>query len=149
MVVAILGTISSMGAGIYIQVVRWFRQNQARVDIQRDARTVFDLMGRNIRQARASTIVIDNAPSQPPYSRIKFTKIDDRVITYYQEGGKLYEVTVGSRALTENLRYLGFNFPQTDDDSLIAVSVTMEKATYDLKTKALQLSVEKMRLRND
>ena len=58
MVVAIVGIISSTAPQLFIQITRFFQQNQARADIQREARTAFELMGRNLRQAKASTIVI-------------------------------------------------------------------------------------------
>ena len=74
LVVAIVGSIAMVGPRLMIQMTRFFRQNQARVDIQREARTVFDLMGRNLRQAQASTIVVDQLSGQPPYSRVSFTK---------------------------------------------------------------------------
>lgn len=149
LVVAILGIIASMGSVLLIQTSRFYRQNQARLDIQRDARTVFNLLAKNLRQAQASTITIDNAPSQPPYSRITFTKMSGDIITYYQENNKLYQVTTGTRALCETLRYVGFSMPRSDDDNLLSLSLTLEKATYEGGTKALQLSVEKIRIHND
>ena len=56
--VAIVGTIATIGPTLMIQVTRYFRQNQARTEIQRDARFAFDLMGRTLRQARASTVIV-------------------------------------------------------------------------------------------
>lgn len=147
--VAIVGLISSVGPQLLVQVTRFFRQNQARVDIQRDARAVFDLMGRNLRQAQASTITVDQLSGQPPYSRVSFTKQNGDAIVYYQQGDKLYMVDGGTKSICGNLRYVAFTHPRTDDDNLIAVTITLEKATYNLQTKALQLSVEKIRVYND
>ena len=148
-VVAILGIVTLSAPQLFTQITRFFRQNQARVDIQRDARTVFDLMGRTLRQAQASTIVVDQLAGQPPYSRVYFKKVDGTEITYYQEGRKLYLVDVGTKAIAENLRYLAFSHPQTDNDKLVSVALTLEKSTYEGRVKALQLSVEKIRLHND
>lgn len=149
LVVAILGIVSSAGGMIFLQVFRYFRQSQARIDIQRDARAVFDLMSRNLRQAKATTIVISNAASQPPYSQIWFTRSDGKWVKYYQQGTKLYQVTQSTTAIAENLRFITFTFPRTDDDNLLSISLTLEKATYNQETKALQLSVEKIKVHND
>lgn len=149
MVVAIVGTISSIAPQLFIQITRYFRQNQARGEIQRDARGAFELIGRNMRQAQASTIVIDQLTGQPPYSRVAFTKIDGRQLTYYQNGTKLYQVSGGTKAISENVRYVAFGHPRTDDNKLVTVTLTLEKATYNQQTKALQLSVEKFRVQND
>ncbi|MBI5242476.1 MAG: type II secretion system protein [Elusimicrobia bacterium] len=149
MVVAIVGIISSVFPRLFIQVTRFFRQNQARADIQRDARSAFDLMSRNLRQALASSVAIDQASGQPPYSRISFTKIGGGAITYYQQGTKLYQVAGGTKTIAENLRYMAFTHLRTDDDNLVSVTLTLEKATYNQQTKALQLSVEKIRIKND
>lgn len=149
MATAIIGIMSMVGPQLLIQATRFFRQNQARVDIQRDARAVFDLMGRNLRQAQASTITVDQLSGQPPYSRVSFTKQNGDAIVYYQSGDKLYMVDGGTKAIAGNLRYVAFAHPRTDDDNLISVTITLEKATYNLQTKALQLSVEKIRVHND
>lgn len=149
MAVAIIGIMSLVGPQLLIQTTRFFRQNQARVDIQRDARAVFDLMGRNLRQAQASTVTVDQLSGQPPYSRVTFTKKNGDAIVYYQQGDKLYMVDGGTKALTGNLRYVAFAHPRSDDDNLISVTITLEKATYNIQTKALQLSVEKIRIHND
>lgn len=149
MVVAILGILSTVGATMLTQVVRFFSMNQARVEIQRDARAVFDLMARNLRQAQASTIVIDQLSGQPPYSRVSFTKESGDAISFYQQGKTLYLVDGGTKTLCGNVRFLSFTFPRTDDDNLLSISLTLEKTTYNQQAKALQLSVEKIKVHND
>ena len=149
MVVAIVGVIGSIAPQLLIQVTRFFRQNQARTEIQRDAQATFNLIGRNLRQAQAGTIVIDQKTGQPPYSRVAFTRMDGRQLSYYQDGAKLYQVSGGTKAITENIRYIAFGHPRTDDGKLLTVTVTLEKATYNQQTKALQLSVQKFRVQND
>ncbi|MFH1725468.1 MAG: type II secretion system protein [Elusimicrobiota bacterium] len=148
-VIAIVGILAMVVPQLFIQVSRFFRQNQARAEIQRDARTVFALIGRNLRQARTTSIIVDQLSGQPPYSRISFKKMDDRVMSFYQEGSQLYQVTGGTKSIAKNLRYLAFTHPRTDDDTLVSVTLTLERATYEGQTKALQLSVEKIRVRND
>lgn len=149
LVVAIVGIMAMIGPRLFIQTTRFFRQNQARVYIQRDARSTFDLIGRNLRQAQASTIVVDQIDGEPPYSRVTFTKKNGDVISYFQDDDELYMLTGGTKSICKNLRYIAFAFPRTDDDNLISVTMTLEKATYNLETKALQLSVEKIRVHND
>ena len=149
LVVGITGVLAAVGPLMMIQVTRFFRQNEARSAIQRDARAIFDLMGRNLRQAQASTIVIDQMTGQPPYSRVQFTKADGKQVTYYQQGDHLFQVAGGTKSLLENLRYVAFTNPRTDNDNLMSVTITLEQATYDAQTKALQLSVEKIRVYND
>ena len=53
-----------------------------------------------------------------------------------------------SVAITGNLRYIAFTYPRSDDPTIISVAVTMEKATYEGGTKALELSIEKVRIMN-
>jgi prepilin-type N-terminal cleavage/methylation domain-containing protein len=149
MVVAIVGVVFGLAPTLLIQMTRFFRQNRARVEIQRDARNALDLINRNLRQAKASTVVVDAAASQPPYSRIAFTKAQGSSLTFYQQGKTLYMVSGGTKAISSNLRYLAFTYPRSDDDNIISVSITMETGTFETKTKALQLSVEKVRVMND
>lgn len=148
LVLSIVSIITVLGNILFVNIVRFFRLNQARIEVQRDARTVFNLMGRNLRQAYSTSLVVDQASGQPPYSRITFQKVTGENIVYYQDGKTLYQVEGGTRALTGNLRYIAFSHPRTDDESIVSISITLEKATYQGGSKALQLSVEKIRIMN-
>lgn len=148
--VAILGVLAVAGSPLLVQITRFYRMNLARTEIQRDARTVLDLINRNLRQARAATVTVDKMSGQPPYSRVSFESIKGPTITYWQSGGKLYQqVDDRQSLLSENLRYIAFTYQDTEEDNIIMVSLTMEKETYEGGTKALQLSVEKVRIMND
>ncbi|MFH1823859.1 MAG: prepilin-type N-terminal cleavage/methylation domain-containing protein [Candidatus Firestonebacteria bacterium] len=149
-VVAILGIIVGGASIILTNFTRYWRLNLARTEIQRDARRIMSLMDRTIRQGQQSTIVIDQLTVEPPWSRITFTTISGNSISYYQKNGKIYQ-TVNSKTvmLAENLRTLRFTYPNTDDGTILGVSVCFEKATYESRTKALQLSIEKVRVMND
>jgi len=149
LVVAIVGIVFALGPAILIQMTRFFRQTRARIEIQRDARNVLDLINRNLRQAKASTVVVDAAGGQPPYSRASFTRAQGNALTFYQQGTTLYMVSGGTKAISGNLRYLAFTYPRSDDDNIVSVSIAMETGTFESKTKALQLSVEKVRIMND
>ena len=78
-----------------------------------------------------------------------FQTYTKKEITYFQQGAILYMVDGGTKTLAKNLRYLAFMHPRTDDPKLLSVTITLEKATYNAQTKALQLSVEKVRIHND
>jgi hypothetical protein len=128
--------------------------NRARYEIQRDSKNAINIINRNLRQAKSSSITITQQTGQPPYSRINFNKYVTsttvRPMSFYQQGTELFAVDGGStRTLTENLRYIAFTYPRTDDDDVVSVSLTLEKATFQGRSKALQLAVEKVRIMND
>ena len=152
LVVAILGIVFGLASAMLIQMTRFYRQNRARIAIQRDARTSLDLINRNLRQAKAGTIVVDQVTGEPPYSRITFDRFTPdggtATMSFYQQGNTLYMVRGGTKAISKNLRYMGFTYPRTDVDTIISVSLTTETGTYESQTKALQLSVEKVRIMN-
>ena len=149
-VVAVAGSIFTIGSQILIQVNRFVQLNRVRIDLQRDARVVFSLINRNLRQAGTNSISIDrHSSAQPPYSRIGFTKIDGRTYTFYQDGTKLIMSTQqGSRTLTEDVAYLAFTPPTSEDLSIISVSLTLEKAIYEGGTKSIHMASEKVQVMN-
>lgn len=152
--IAIVGVVMAVGPPLLLNMVRFFRLQIARAEVQRDARTSLDLINRHLRQAAASTVIVKNRANQPPYSWITFeiTKGDGALLgSYgvYQEGNYLYFNNRGSTiTLSENLRYLAFTYPKSDNDAIVSISLTFEKATYGGYTKALQLSIEKVRVMN-
>lgn len=150
-VVLVVGILATMAARILTGGIKFWFLNLARAEIQRDARTSIDLMNRTLRQAKASTIIIDRLnTNQPPCSRIYFEDAKNNQISYYQDGIILQHMTNGTtNYLARNLHHVAFVYPKTDDDKIISISISFEKATYDSKTKALQLSVEKVRIMND
>lgn len=133
---------------LLLQMVRFFRINSAKVEIQRDARTCLDLINRFLRQANSATVTISNATGQPPHSRIAFTTVSGTNFIYYQQNNKLFQVTTTTSTLSSNLRYLSFSYPRSDDPTIISVALTMEKATIEGRTKALELTIEKVRVMN-
>lgn len=148
-VVAILGIIVSGFAVLITNLTRFWRLNLARTEVQREARRCLSLMNQNIRQAQASTVTIDQITSNPPWSRITFATIGTVTTSYYQDRNKLYQIVSGQTSmLAENLRSIAFWYPETSDTSIISISLCFEKATYEGGTKALQLSIEKVRIMN-
>ena len=147
----IVGIATFFGKGI-----DFFRVMEAKVSIQRDARHCLSLMNRYLRQARTTTVQIDRYNNdQPPYSQITFDTIKGENITYYQYITDLYQVvTEGGNThtniLSRNLQNVAFTYPKTDDDSILQISICMVKVPhpYIKGAKALQLSVEKVRIMN-
>jgi prepilin-type N-terminal cleavage/methylation domain-containing protein len=149
LVVTIVGIISATGAGIMLQAIRYFRFQKARIEIQRDARTALDLINRSLREGQASTVVVDQATNQPPYSRIAFTTVTGRSLTFYQNNQDLMMIQgTATTKICGNLKYLGFTYPQSQNSGIVSVSLTLEEATYETRTKALQLSVQTVRIMN-
>lgn len=149
MTVAILGIVGGMGAPMMMQMTNFWRQTTARNAIQRDVRTSLDLINRFARQGKSSTLVIDAAAGQPPCSRVAFTSVQGEPVSFYQTGNKLYMSLSGRvTLLTTNLAYIAFTFPRTDDVTLLSVAITAQASTYMGGKKALQLSIQKVRVMN-
>lgn len=136
--------------------VDFFRVTEAKISIQRDARQCLGMMNKYLRQARAGTVVIDRLDSsQPPYSRIFFSTIKGETICYYQDITNLYQsVTRGTQShtnlLSANLQNICFTYPKTNDQTIMHISICFVKIPhpYIKGAKALQLSVEKVRIMN-
>lgn len=153
MTVAIVAILGSVSAPLLKNMNNFWLQTKARNDIQRDVRVSLDLINRFLRQARQNTVQIDQVSGQPPYSRITFTTLDSENITFWQSGKDLsMSVSSGaatsSRVISSNVGYIAFTYPRTDDISIISVALTMQSATYLGQKKALQLSIQKVRVMN-
>lgn len=147
--VAILGVLASIGAPLMINANRFFILNRTKVELQREARSAIALITRNLRQAKATTMVITQNSGQPTYSKITFTKVTGGTLSYYQNNNQLVQASgAQTMVLSKNIRFLTFNFPRSDDLSIVSVSMTVEKAIYEGKTKALQMASEKVRVMN-
>ena len=153
--VAITGILAAVGAPIMVNMTNFWRQTTARNNIQRDVRVSLDTMNRYLRQAQGGTIVIDQVTNQPPWSRISFTDEANQSIAFYQTGNKLMFSLQGSThtaaavsTLSTNLGYIAFTYPKTDDTTILSVAVTMQSPTYLGGLKALQLSIQKVRIMN-
>lgn len=149
LVVAITSVLFSMGGTLLLQINRFFLLSRTRVELQRDARAALYLVNRTLRQASAQSIRIDRAASQPHYSRITFTKAQGSTVSFYQTGRQLFMTEGGrTRALSQNLRYLAFAFPRSDDMTIVSVAMTLEQSIYEGRTKALHMASEKVRVMN-
>ena len=148
--VAITAIIASAASQIIIQVNRYFILSNARTEIQRDARAIMYIITRELRQAQSNTIVIDRANgTQPFYSRITFTTIQGQKRIFQQNGNKLQQVTGNNtKTLSDDLRYLAFTFPRSDELSIVSVSFTLSKLIYQGRMKTLHMASEKVRVMN-
>ncbi|MBI3553949.1 MAG: type II secretion system protein [Elusimicrobia bacterium] len=149
LVVAILGIISTTGPLLMNQLQNFYLMTDARTEIERDARISLDLVNRELRQAKSSTIILDALSGEPPYSRIRFTHIDGRNMGFFQKGNQLI-MTVGtdSNVLTKNLVYIAFTFPQTDNPTIVSTSLSMGRSIQLGRRKVLELTIQKVRIMN-
>lgn len=149
LVVAIIGGVAVIGPRLFTGMGQFFSQTIARTDIQRDIRVALDQMNRTIRQASAASVTVSQDAGQPPYSKIAFTTVSGSAVTYKQSGRKLVHVVGGSqRTLVDNIQYMAFTYPQTDVNTVISISVTLQKKTFSGRTTALQMAITKVRVMN-
>ncbi len=148
MVTAIIGLVVFLGPTLITHSVRFVQLHNAKIEIQRDARASLDLINRFLRQAVGYTVTVNQATGQPPYSRISFTTVGQQRMTFYQSGTTLYQVAQSTVVLSNNLDYIAFTYPRSDDPTIISVALTMSKATYQGGSKTLELSIEKVRIMN-
>ena len=153
-VVAILGVIVSAAPRMFTGIYRFTRMITAKAEIQKNARGTLSNINRGLRQAQSSSILVDQVSGMPPHSRITFQRYktdgSTEVVSYYQSGKKLYMSTnlAAGKKVCDDLRYIAFTYPKSDDSYIISISVTFEKATYEGAAKALQMAVEKVRVMN-
>ena len=154
-VVAILGILATVGPPLMTGVQNFFLMTTARYEIQRDARQSLDIINRFLREAYQTSIVIDTPAGQGPYSHITFSLVDGRQIQFQQSGKQLIQkVTNAARTstnvstLTNDLIYIAFTFPHTDDTSIVSVAITMGKNIQLGRQKVLELSIQKVRVMN-
>lgn len=154
--VAITAILAAMGGRLLIQINRFFVLSTTRSSLQKEARSAMYVMNRELRQAQNASIVIDRlSSSQPFYSRVTFTKSTSSstttgtTMTFEQSGSKLIQIVgTSSMTLTNNLYYLAFTFPRTDDMTIISVAMTLQKNIYEGRTKALHMASQKVQIMN-
>jgi prepilin-type N-terminal cleavage/methylation domain-containing protein len=149
LVVAILGIISSIGPLLLNNLQNFYLMTTARNEVQRDARVALDTINRYMRQAKYASVTIDTPTSGGPYSRIRFSHVDNRYIEFRQEGSNLIQMVGNNRSiLSKNLYYIAFTYPKTDDPTIVSVSITMGKNIQLGRRKVLELTIQKVRIMN-
>ncbi|MBK8575345.1 MAG: type II secretion system protein [Elusimicrobia bacterium] len=146
---AILSLLALVIAPLLVHSTRFFLLNRTRVDLQRDARVCMAIITKNLRQANSSTITISQIAGQPYYSQISFSDVNGVNFAYAQNGTLLREARgAQTKTLLDDLRFLNFYFPRSDDMTIVSVSMTLEKAIYEGRTKALHVATERVRVMN-
>jgi prepilin-type N-terminal cleavage/methylation domain-containing protein len=146
---AIVATVSSIGATLMIRLQNFYLTTTARNDIQRDARGALDIINRQLRQAVSTSIQIDSPANQGYYSRISFNSVDGRAMKFYQNGNQLIAYSTTTTAvLSNNLYYLAFSFPDSQNPTIVNVSMTMFKNIQLGRRSVLQMSIQKVRVMN-
>ena len=147
-VVAVVGIVVMLAPPLIVSFTRYFQYQNAKLTTQQEARVALEIMNRFLRQAQASTIQIDQVSGQPPFSRIYFTTIEGKQMEFYQQNNVLYQVGTSTTTLSKNLLYMAFTFPRTDNPSILSVSITTSKSTYQGGSEAIELAVQKVRIMN-
>jgi prepilin-type N-terminal cleavage/methylation domain-containing protein len=146
---SILCLLALVIAPLLLHSTRFFLLNRTRVELQRDARASLATVTKALRQASSPTIVINQGAGQPYYSQISFSDVGGVSYVYRQNGTQLEEQRgAQTRVLSDDLRFLNFYFPRSDDMTIVSVSLTLEKAIYEGKTKALHVATERVRVMN-
>lgn len=147
--VAILGIIMMTAPTLLLNITRFMRLSNARIETQRAARDALSRINQSLRQATADSVIITQETNQPPSSSISFSTIDGRSLKYFQSGKYLsFHNGTSTTTIVDGLRYIVFSYPRSDDSTILSVSVTFEKDTYQGGTKALQMAIEKVRIMN-
>ena len=154
LVMIVLGLLSSAGYLMFMHITKFNLQSGARLDLQRNSRTLLSNIYRELREASADSVIVDQLNNQPPHSRIMFTRYgkdgDVQTIIYYQEGSKLWRQPSGAPAIliAESLRSIIFSYPRSDDPTIISVSLSLQQPTYENQTKSLLMGIQKVRIMN-
>jgi len=148
--VAIVGILFAVGAVLLKQTNRYFLTVKSRTQLQSEARSILYVITRELRQAQSVTIVIDRmSSSQPYYSRITFVKQQGTAMTFQQNGNQLQQQWDGhTEILSNNVRYLAFTLPHSDDLAVISVALTLQIPTYSGHAETVSMASEQVQVMN-
>lgn len=133
--VSILSIVALLGPRLLRLTETFFNQGLARAEVQRNLRAALDQMDRSLRQASASTVSIAQDSGELPLSRISFTMPDGTLVVYKLKGRKLQRLVGAQTAvLAENVEYLAFTYPRSDDDTVLSIAMTVDRRTYTGRT---------------
>lgn len=149
-VVSIFSILSLAVSSLLLQIWRFYRISSVQKELQEEARTIMEMITRNLRNACQSSITIrrhDN--SQPHYSRIDFTTVDGKSVSFYQINRSLYQkIGNSTKLLSKNITYFAVIFPRSYEMNILSVGLTLERDLFDLKKKALHMASEKVMVMN-
>ncbi|PIZ12632.1 MAG: hypothetical protein COY53_09070 [Elusimicrobia bacterium CG_4_10_14_0_8_um_filter_37_32] len=152
----IMGIIGLGMVQLLSSITRFQTMTVAQIGVQRDARMALEIIKRQIRETKQTSVIIDRENSSQPFcSRIYFKDANDNEIYFYQVGKKIYMKTKktgwpswNTKEIAKDLRYLTFCYQDTRNPDLISVSLCFEKIALGSNTKFMHLSIEKVRLMN-
>jgi len=149
-VITMFGILSLSVSNLLIQIWRFYRITSVQKELQEEARTIMEIITRDLRNAFNSTIVISRYDNnQPHYSKVDFTTIDGKRISYYQINRFLYrKVDDNTKVLSKSIRYFAVIFPRSDEMNIVSIALTLEQDLYDLRRKALHMASEKVMVMN-
>jgi len=149
-VIAVIGIMAMITPRILSTSTQFFILGRTKIQLQQEARAAIYVITRELRQAQSNSIIIDRGTStQPYYSRLRFTKIQGTNVTMTQNGSSLILTEgVNVSTMTQNLAYLSFTFPRSDDMTIVSVALTLQKQIYGGAFKALHMASEQVRVMN-
>lgn len=131
--VAIMGILSLVLPKVFLQFTKHITSTSVNMDVDTDARVTLHNLRQFLQSARRSTIVIDQLPTEAPYSRIQFKNTDGVTMALYKSGYDFMHVVNGSThtILRDSLKSLCFAYPDLRDDKLITVAVSVRKGKVE------------------
>jgi type II secretory pathway pseudopilin PulG len=150
-IIATVGILSIAVSNLLLYIWRFYRISFVQKNLQEEARTIMELITRNLRNGKHTSITIGRLDStQPPYSKIDLTTIDGHRVSYYQKNRSLYENVDGNlKVISKNITYFVAIFPRFDEMNIVSIALTLEQDLYELKTKALHVASEKVMVMNE
>jgi len=149
-VVTMFGILTLSVSNLLVQIWRFYRITSAQKELQEEARTIMEIITRNLRNAYNSSIVISRYNNnQLPYSKIDFSTVDGHNVSYYLINRSLYQkIDNNTKVLSKSVKYFAVIFPRSDEMNIVSVALTLERDLYDLKKKALHMASEKVMVMN-
>ncbi len=140
-------------------ILRFTLVSKAKQETVQESRTALIIMQKMLQQGNASTFVIDQQTGQAPYSRVYFQCLDldgnTREFYFYQIGRYLYmdyrnlnDAVWKSKILSKNCRFISFFYPESNNNTLMSVNLTISKRTAEQKETFLQMALQKIQILN-
>ena len=113
-----------------------------------------ELVQKKLREAQEATVEISTPGGQPAYSKISFTDVDGKSMSFYQDSTNLYMQTAsGTSLLMKNLRNIMFAFANTErpdegKTAILSISLCAEGKVWGSETRVYHMNLEKVRLMN-
>jgi hypothetical protein len=149
--VTVLASALLLYAGPLLKNIRrFFALNSAKTLIQREARDSMAALSRGLRAGTSSSVVIDQAAGEPPYSRIAFQKLTGEQCVFYQRDNEFRMVVANKETiLSKHLHSFIVTLPRSSDLSSVTALLSLEREYLKGQFKAYTLTSERIRLMNE